>query len=63
MNLRGTIILTKRRIVMKKALMLFLTILLIGGNLLKPCEIHHNMDQCWMEDKGFDPDGTGLGEE
>lgn len=48
---------------MKKTLILFLAVLLIGGNILKPCEVHHKMDQCWMEEKGVDPNGTGLGEE
>lgn len=47
---------------MKKLTRLFLTISLAGGIILKPCEIHHKMDLCWMNEVG-DTHGTHFGDE
>lgn len=45
---------------MKKVLVVFLAILLTGVPVLKPCEIHHKLDLCWMDSN---PNGTIYGDE
>ncbi len=46
---------------MKKLLVVCLATVLMGSSVvLKPCEVHHKIDLCWME---LNPNGTIYGDE
>ncbi|WP_305151826.1 hypothetical protein [uncultured Dubosiella sp.] len=48
---------------MRRLLTMLLAINFVAGPILKPCEVHHVNDLCWIGKSAINPNGVGLGEE
>ncbi|EOS60495.1 hypothetical protein C815_01357 [Firmicutes bacterium M10-2] len=48
---------------MKELFISLITFAFVFGSILKPCEIHHQDDLCWMKEEEIEPYGTEYGNE